>query len=213
MILFPHAQIIADRFHVITQVYQALNKTRIQTMKAYGAGSREYRQLKRFWKLLLKDETTLNYTDFHSRRNYRYAYLTDQEVVDRLLTLSPALRAAYHFYQDVLYAVRHKNFDQLQAVITTSLQGPRFQQLPKDMITARRTLRKHLSEIHNSLIYKFSNGPMEEANNKTKVIKRTAYGFRNFDLFRLRILIAFKDSFYSQNYTQKATKFMKNSVA
>jgi len=36
---------------------------------------------------------------------------------------------------------------------------------------------------------------------------------RNFKLFRLRILIAFKDHFYSQNYTQKAAKFMKNSAA
>lgn len=81
------------------------------------------------------------------------------------------------------------------------------------MKNARRTLRKHLSEIQNSFIYQFSNGPIEGANNKIKVIKRTAYGLRNFNMFRLRILIAFKDSFYSQNYTQKAAKFIKNSAA
>ncbi|WP_404975455.1 ISL3 family transposase [Weissella paramesenteroides] len=211
--LFPHAQIIADRFHVVTQVYRALNTIRIQTIKDYGASSRAYRQLKKYWKLLLKDETTLNYTDFRKRRNYRYAYLTDQEVIDRLLALSPELRSAYNFYQDVLYAVRHQDFNQLQKVVTTSNQDPRFQQLPEAMKKARRTLKHHLSEIQNSFIYKFSNGPVEGTNNKIKVIKRTAYGFRNFELFRLRILIAFKDSFYSQNYTKKATKFVKNSVA
>nr|WP_274598064.1 transposase [Weissella confusa] len=86
--LFPHAQIIADRFHVVSQVYRALNIIRIQTMKYYGSDSRTYRQLKRYWKLLLKDETQLNYTDFQKRRNYRYAYLTEQEIIDRLLTLS-----------------------------------------------------------------------------------------------------------------------------
>ena len=59
----------------------------------------------------------------------------------------------------------------------------------------------------------FQNGPIEGANNKIKVIKRTAYGFRNFNMFRLRILIAFKDSFYPQSYRQKATKFIKNSAA
>lgn len=210
--LFPHAQIIADRFHVVSQVYRALNIIRIRTMKSYGSDSRAYRQLKRYWKLLLKDETQLNYTDFQKRRNYRYAYLTEQEIIDRLLTLSPELRAAYHFYQDVLYTVRHKDFSQLQTILTTT-QEPRYYQLPEPMKNARRTLRKHLSESQNSFIYQFPNGPIEGANNKIKVIKRTAYGFRNFNMFRLRILIAFKDSFYPQSYRQKATKFVKNSVA
>lgn len=86
--LFPHSEIIADRFHVVTQIHRELNKVRVQAMKDYGSESWAYRQLKKFWKLLLKDETTLNYTDFRKRRNYRYAYLTDQEVIDRLLALS-----------------------------------------------------------------------------------------------------------------------------
>ena len=85
--LFPHAQLIADRFHIMAQVYRALNTIRIQTMKSYGADSRAYRQLKRYWKLLFKNETQLNYTDFQKRRNYRYAYLTEQKIIDRLLTL------------------------------------------------------------------------------------------------------------------------------
>jgi len=182
-------------------------------MKSYGADSRAYRQLKRYWKLLLKNETTLNYTDFRRRRNYRYAYLTEQEVIDRLLTLSPELRSVYNFYQDILYAMRYKDFEQLQTAVTTSTQEPRFQHLPETMKKAQRTLRKHLPEIKNSFIYQFSNGPVEGANNKIKAIKRTAYGFRNFKMFHLRILIAFKDSFYSQSYRQKATKFIKNSAA
>lgn len=123
--LFPHAQIIAERFHIVSQVYGALNTIRIQTMKSYGSNSRAYGQLKRYWKLLLKDETQLNYTDFQKKRNYRYAYLTEQEIIDRSLTLSPELRAAYNFYQDVLYDIRHKDFSHLQAILTTT-QKPRY---------------------------------------------------------------------------------------
>ncbi|MCP0888115.1 transposase, partial [Ligilactobacillus sp. WILCCON 0076] len=37
--LFPNAIIIADRFHVVTQAYQALNKVRITTMKESGKDS------------------------------------------------------------------------------------------------------------------------------------------------------------------------------
>ncbi|MGG7600756.1 hypothetical protein [Weissella cibaria] len=37
-----------------------------------------------------------------------------------------------------------------------------------------------------------------------KAIKHTAYGFRSFKNFRLRIIISFKNSFYSMNYKQQA---------
>ena len=32
--LFPNAAIVADRYHVVVQAYQALNQVRTQTMKA-----------------------------------------------------------------------------------------------------------------------------------------------------------------------------------
>nr|WP_252902832.1 transposase [Paucilactobacillus hokkaidonensis] len=71
------------------------------------------------------------------------------------------------------------------------------------MNRAKLTLRRHYHEIANNFIenYRgFTNGPVEGCNNKIKVIKRTAYGFRNFTNFRLRILVAFSISFYSINY-------------
>ncbi|MBE9390462.1 transposase, partial [Vagococcus salmoninarum] len=37
-----------------------------------------------------------------------------------------------------------------------------------------------------------SNGPLEGSINKIKVIKRIAYGYRNFSNFKHRILISFK---------------------
>nr|WP_057885008.1 transposase [Liquorilactobacillus nagelii] len=65
---------------------------------------------------------------------------------------------------------------------------------------ANRMLRKHQAEIINSFKTSFSNGPVEGTNNKIKVIKRTAYEFRNFENFRLRILISLKNSYISLNY-------------
>jgi hypothetical protein len=56
------------------------------------------------------------------------------------------------------------------------------------------------SEIINRFKTLFSNGPVEGTNNKIKVIKRTAYGFRNFENFRLRILVSLKNSYLSLNY-------------
>ncbi|UOX37986.1 transposase [Weissella cibaria] len=50
----------------------------------------------------------------------------------------------------------------------------------------------------------YSHCPIEGLNNKINPINRTTYRFRSFKNFRLRILISFKNSFYSMNYKQKA---------
>ena len=46
--LFPNANIVDDRFHVVTQAYRELNKVRISVMKQFGSDSKEYRQLNCF---------------------------------------------------------------------------------------------------------------------------------------------------------------------
>lgn len=53
--VFLNAIIIADRFHVINQVYRALDREIIKIMNDFGKNTPEYRQLKRFRKLLLKN--------------------------------------------------------------------------------------------------------------------------------------------------------------
>ncbi|KRN79966.1 hypothetical protein IV43_GL000353 [Ligilactobacillus acidipiscis] len=41
---------------------------------------------------------------------------------------------------------------------------------------------------------------MEETNNQIKTIKKTAYSFKNFTSFRLRLLIESKTSYVSLNF-------------
>jgi len=55
-----------------------------------------------------------------------------------------------------------------------------------------RTLRNWEMEILNSFIFGCTNGFLEGINNHTKVMKRNAYGFRNFERARARILLAYK---------------------
>ena len=51
-----------------------------------------------------------------------------------------------------------------------------------------RTYTNWIEEIRNSLLVPYSNGVMEGYNNKIKVLKRIAFGFRNFQNFKARIL-------------------------
>lgn len=51
------------------------------------------------------------------------------------------------------------------------------------------TIENWLPYIVNSFIDKrFSNGYTEGLNNKIKVVKRVAFGYKNFEFFRLRLL-------------------------
>ncbi|HEL1232399.1 TPA: transposase, partial [Streptococcus equi subsp. zooepidemicus] len=49
---------------------------------------------------------------------------------------------------------------------------------------------KDRDKIENALDLPYSNAKLEATNNLIKVIKRNAFGFRNFENFKRRILIA-----------------------
>lgn len=133
--------------------------------------------------------------------NFKHAFLTSKDVIDRLLALSQELRDAYRFYQDVLFALHTADTEELCQLLYPDTCSVQYKHLPSNMKKARQTLRKHYDEILNIFKYGFSNGAIEGINNKIKVMKRTAYVFRKFHLC---ILISFKNSFYSMNYKTKA---------
>ena len=55
-------------------------------------------------------------------------------------------------------------------------------------VTAAQTMNNWISDILNSFTTPYTNGYTEGINNKIKVLKRNAYGYRNFERFRSRIL-------------------------
>ena len=55
--------------------------------------------------------------------------------------------------------------------------------------TALNTCRKYADYIISSMTCHYTNGVIEGINNKIKVIKRIAFGYRSFYHFRNRILI------------------------
>ena len=62
--LFPNAQIVLDRFHMIQHLSRAMNRVRIQIMNQFDRKSQEYRALKRYWKLLQQDSRKLSHKRF-----------------------------------------------------------------------------------------------------------------------------------------------------
>jgi transposase len=64
-----------------------------------------------------------------------------------------------------------------------------FSQLP-ELKTLRRTLMKWRPEILTCFATGLTNGRTEGLNNKAKLVKRRAYGYRSFANYRLRLLNA-----------------------
>ena len=111
--LFPNAAIVADRYHVVVQAYQALNQVRTQTMKALPSKDKLARALKRYWRLLVKDATKLNWHDFKRRTGFGGAQLNEREVIDWLTATSDALSTAYGYYQQLLCALHFQSSEVL----------------------------------------------------------------------------------------------------
>ena len=91
----------------------------------------------------------------------------------------------YNLYQLLLFHFQEKQTDHFFSLIdeTISSVNPIFQ-------TVFKTFLKDKDKIMNALELPYSNAKLEATNNLIKVIKRNAFGFRNFDNFKTRILIA-----------------------
>ena len=181
--LFPNAKIVLDRFHIVQHLSRAMNRVRIQIMNQFDRRSHEYKALKRYWKLIQQDSRKLSDKRFY-RPTFR-SHLTNKEVLEKLLSYSQELRQHYNLYQLLLFHFQEKQTDHFFSLIdeTISSVNPIFQ-------TVFKTFLKDKDKIMNALEFPYSNAKLEATNNLIKVIKRNAFGFRNFDNFKTRILIA-----------------------
>jgi len=199
--LFPHADIIIDRFHIFQLINRSMNKTRIRVMNRFktsnGADMKKYRRLKAYWKLILKKQSELSLTKY---KNYRlFGQRTEAGIVEEMLDYDEELRINYNMYQQLLNAINNRNYKYLENL----LNNKHHKLLSTYMKTSIKTLRKHLPYIKNSFIYPFNNGRIEGINNKIKILNRIAYGYRNFNNYKNRILLHFKLKPIIQNNNKK----------
>ena len=72
----------------------------------------------------------------------------------------------------------------------------------KEFVSCAATYQNWSKGILNTFDVPYTNGFTEGCNNKIKVLKRNAYGYRNFERFRNRILHMFSHQrFKTQNET------------
>lgn len=178
--MFPNAKIIIDKFHLTQLISRSLNKTRIRAM---NKDKRNYRKLKRYWRLILKDRNEL---DFSKWKKYTCfdSLMTQSDIVNYLINTDEELKQTYFIYQEILYSFKNKNFNKLKQILRKI--NPKISNYMK---TSIKTLIEFLPYIRNTFENNYHNGFIEGNNNFIKVIKRIAFGFRSFRRFKARIMI------------------------
>ena len=169
--LFPKAKIIADKYHVIRQVMWAFENVRKAEQAKFYDSRRKY--FKRSRRVLLK----------------RPERLTEEETnqVEAMLKISERLRQAYFMKNEFHKLMECKRREEAKKqlgkwnMMAIGYNLPEFQ-------ACTTTFINWSEEILNSFEYPYTNGFTEGVNNKIKVIKRNAFGVRNFKRFRNRIL-------------------------
>ena len=168
---FPKSKIVADRYHVIRQVYWAMERVRKNEQNHLSERFRKYFKKSRY--LLSRPPEKL----------------TDEEMnrLALMFEIAPRLADAYRLKNDFLTVIRTKSSHEGRQKLLDWLFAVEVMDIP-EFHDCTKAYRNWFNEILNSMDVPWSNGFIEGCNNKTKVLKRVCFGMRNFNNFRKRIL-------------------------
>jgi transposase len=96
---------------------------------------------------------------------------------------------AYRVKERLRDFYRTLNPDQARQILTELVEHCLQRAMPPEIQKLGRTLKHWFDKICNFHVARVSNGPTEALNNLTKRIKRIGFGFRNFENYRIRVLL------------------------
>lgn len=178
--LFKNAILISDRYHIVLQVRNALDKTRINL--CYKSNP-NYKKLKKYWKLILKDKRDLDKVNKSYQKCFRKE-MSQYEIVSYLLNTNKELYETYKVYQSIIYSIDTRNKN-----IFLNLINSKNKNISKYMKKALKTFKNMEQYIINAFDYEYSNGIVEGTNNLIKQIKHTACGYRKFNHLKSRVML------------------------
>ena len=168
---FPNARIVADRFHVVRVVMQAFQKV-------WSSIDKDLRYNRGLLSLVRRNPTKLR---------------PEQKVkFDVYLKANPVLESIYNKREELLSKLRLKSVGEygyrkhIQEFLNLKdeLKNSTWEELRR----LGNTLESWAEEIVRMWRFKRNNGMTEGFHNKMELIARQAYGFRNFENYRTRVL-------------------------
>ncbi len=183
----PNAQVVADRFHVMAQINKELDS---QT-------KREKRQIE---DLIKKAESLEKKADpeklLEGLNKSKYVLLKNESELNKeqkaklvqVKDVSFTLKTMQELKEEI-----RRIFEQANNCLVGLLKRGRWLSGAKKYFPdSQNTIIRWLHEIIAYFDYKTTSGVVEGINNKLKLIKRSAYGFKNFENFRVRCLLTWQ---------------------
>lgn len=164
---FPNATIVADRFHVQRMMNRLVNKKRKEL-----TGDKRSHPIRT---LLLRDNSKL---DWDMKRRLS-CWLNEDKC--------RWLKEAYEFKEAISRLYRIKGYDRARTV-WCKLMDRMGKSKDDEVKGVRATLLNWGREILSYFRFKLTNGRVEGFNRKAKLLQRRAYGYSNFQNYRLRLL-------------------------
>jgi len=164
---FPNAKLTADKFHVLRLLHPAINRRRKEI-----TGDRRSLRIRR---LLLMNASRLD-------------YFQKAEILD-FLHDHPELKQIWITKEKMHALYRCKGIDRARLALNNLINSLKTTSVA-ELKTLRRTLWKWSQEILNHFKTGLTNGRTEGFNTIAKLVKKRAFGYRNFENYRRRLLCA-----------------------
>lgn len=172
---FKNATLITDKYHWVRQAIWALENVRKRIQKEFGKEKRIY--FKHSRSLLTRPSEKLKDEE--------------KQALMVMLDISADLSTAYFLKEQLRNFVLYEKDQEIALKeLNIWIRDAKESKIPelKNAITAFTNWKQ---SIIASCGQNITNGFTEGCNNKIKVLKRNAYGYRNFERFRKRILFMF----------------------
>jgi transposase len=170
----PRAVHVFDHFHVIKLFNEKLTALRRELYRQLTDDDQRQILKGTRW-LLLKNPENLD-----PLRN-------EKERLEDALRLNTPLTVAYYLKEDLRQIWQQKNKATARRVLEDWIRRAKASEVGM-LEKFARTLEEHREGILAFYDYRISTGPLEGINNKIKTMKRQAYGFRDREFFKLKIL-------------------------
>lgn len=182
--LMPNVQVVADRFHVMAQINKELDIQR----------KREKRKVEDLIKVANTPEEKAKHEQvLEGLKKSKYVLLKNEKDLSeeqgskliQVKEVSNNLKRMHELKEEI-----RKIFEQTNNWLTGLFNlGIWLASAKKYFPHSQKTIIRWLDEIIAYFDNRTTSGVVEGINNKLKLIKRSAYGFRNFENYRIRCLL------------------------
>ena len=177
----PDAAIVFDWFHIVKLLNDKLSELRRQLYRE-AKGQLHKDVLKGTRWLLLKRPEHLDEQRGETKR------------LHAALKLNESLATAYYLKEDLRWLWEESTKRDAGRFLDDWIRQAEASGI-RVLKTFARTLTRYRTGILAWYDYPISTGPLEGTNNKIKTLKRQAYGFRDFEYFKLKIKAIHKSRF------------------